>query len=112
MIDSYDISRLTQAATWRARLAENDLDSCPELSAWLAVDPRNLEAWKRVQDDWAMFAEQASSPERLKLRAQALARAREAGRGRWVRTRGFAMAHRLGIAAGIVLLCLGGLLTW
>jgi transmembrane sensor len=113
MIDSDDSSRLTHAATWRVRLAENDLDACPpELSAWLAADERNLAAWKRVQDDWSLFAEQASSPELLKLRSEALAHAREAGRGRWVRTRGFALAHRLGIAAGIVLLAVGGLWVW
>jgi transmembrane sensor len=112
MIDSDDISRLTQAATWRVRLAENDLDGCPELSAWLAEDERNAAAWQRVQDDWALFAEHASSPELLELRSRALAHAREAGRGRWVRSRRFALAHRLGIAAGIALVALGGLLVW
>lgn len=107
-----DTSRLTQAATWRVRLAESDLDGCPELSAWLASDPRNAAAWKRVQDDWALFAEQANSPEMLELRSEALAHAHEAGQGRWVRSRRFAIAHRLGIAAGIVILAVGGLFAW
>jgi transmembrane sensor len=112
MNESDDIARLTQAATWRVRLAENDLDECPELSDWLAADERNVAAWKRVQDDWALFGEQASSPELLELRSRALVHAREAGRGRWVRSRRFAMAHRLGIAAGILLLAAGGLFFW
>ena len=112
MSETDDISRLTHAAAWRVRLAENDLDGCPELSAWLAADARNAAAWQRVQDDWALFAEHASSPEILTLRSEALAHAREAGRDRWVRSRRFAITHRLGIAAAILLLAVGGLLVW
>ena len=112
MSDNEDISRLTQAAVWRVRLAENDLEGCPELSAWLAGDPRNMNAWKHVQDDWSLFAEHASSPELLELRSRALTHAREAGQGRWVRSRRFAIAHRLAIAAGILILAVGGLFAW
>jgi transmembrane sensor len=107
-----DTSRLAQAAAWRVRLAENDLDDCPEFSDWLAGDARNVAAWKQVQDDWALFADHATSPEILELRSAALAHAHEAGRGRWVRSRRFAIAHRLGIAAGILLLAAGGLFVW
>jgi transmembrane sensor len=107
-----DTSRLTQAAAWRVWLAENDLEGCPGFSAWLAEDARNAAAWKQVEDDWALFAEHASSPEILKLRSEALARAHEAGQGRWVRSRRFAIAHRLGIAAGILILAVGGLFVW
>jgi transmembrane sensor len=104
--------RLTQAAAWRVRLEENDLDGCPELSAWLAEDERNAAAWQRVQEDWALFGEHANAPEILELRAAALAHAHEAGQSRWVRSRRFAMSHRLGIAAGILILAIGGLLLW
>lgn len=107
-----DTSRLTQAATWRVRLAESDLDGCPEFSSWLAEDPRNVAAWKRVQDDWDLFAEHANSPEMLELRSEALTHAHEAGQGRWVRSRRFAIAHPLGIAAGIVILAVGALFAW
>jgi transmembrane sensor len=107
-----DASRLTLAATWRVRLAENDLEGCPELSAWLAADPRNAMAWKQVQNDWAIFAEHANSPELLELRSEALADAHEAGQGRWVRSRRFAIAHRLAIAAGILAVAIGGALLW
>jgi ferric-dicitrate binding protein FerR (iron transport regulator) len=99
-----DTSRLTQAAAWRVRLTENTVEGCLELSAWLAEDVRNAAAWKRVQDDWALFAEHASSLELLELRSAALAHAHEAGQGRWVRSRRCAIAHRLGIAAGILIL--------
>src|SRR5437588_1067615 len=85
-----ETTRLSQAAAWRVRLAENDLEACPELSAWLAEDERNLAAWKRVQAEWTLFAEHATSPEILGLRCSALAHAHEAGRGRWVRSKRFA----------------------
>jgi transmembrane sensor len=107
-----DTCRLTQAAAWRVRLAENDLEGCPELSAWLAEDERNAAAWTRVQEEWALFGEHANSPEILEARAAALAHAHEAGQSRWVRSRRFAIAHRLGIAAGILILAVGGLLVW
>lgn len=107
-----ETSRLTQAAAWRVRLAENDVERCAEMSAWLAEDARNAVAWKRVQDDWSLFAEHANSPEILELRSEALAHAHEVGQGRWVRSRRFAIAHRLGIAAGILLVAVGGLFVW
>ena len=111
MIES-DTSHLAQAAAWRVRLAENDLESCPELSAWLAEDARNVGAWKQVQEDWALFADHATAPEILELRSAAQTHAHEASRGRWVRSRRFAIAHRLGIAAGILILVAGGLFLW
>jgi transmembrane sensor len=107
-----DTSRLAQAAAWRVRLTESDLEGCAELSDWLAESPHNAAAWKQVQDDWALFEDHATSPEILELRSAALAHAHEAGRGRWVRSRRFAIAHRLAIAAGILILVAGGLLVW
>jgi transmembrane sensor len=107
-----ETSRLAEAAAWRVRLAENDREASPELAAWLAEDARNAEAWQRVQDPWTLFAEHATSPEIIDLRCRALAHAHEAGRGRWVRSKRFASAHRLGIAAGILILAIGGLLVW
>ena len=107
-----DTSCLAQAAAWRFRLAENDLAGCPELSAWLAADPRHAEAWKLIQDDWALFGEHASSPELLELRSQALSHAHEAGRGRWTRSGKLAITRRLGLAAAVALFAIGGALFW
>jgi transmembrane sensor len=107
-----DVSRLTQAATWRVRLAEHDLEGCPELSAWLAEDGRNAAAWKQIQEDWALFAEHANSPEILELRSEALTHAHEVGKGRWIRSRRFALTNGLRIAAGIAILVVGGLIVW
>ena len=107
-----DTSCLAQAAAWRVRLAENDLEGCPELSAWLAEDARNARAWQLVQDDWALFGEHASSPELLELRSEALAHAHEAGRGRWTPSRRSAVTRRLGVAAALAVAAIGGLLFW
>jgi transmembrane sensor len=107
-----DTSRLAEAAAWRTRLAENDLESSPELAAWIAEDPRNAAAWKQVQDQWTLFGEHATAPEIIDLRCRALAHAHEAGRGRWVRSKRFAITHRLAIAAGILIVAIGGLLLW
>jgi transmembrane sensor len=107
-----DTSCLAQAAAWRVRLAENDLVDCPELSAWLAEDPRHAQAWKLIQNDWALFGEYASSPELLELRSQALAHAHEAGRGRWTRSRKLAGTRKLSLAAAVALLAIGGALFW
>jgi transmembrane sensor len=107
-----DTSRLAEAAAWRARLAEGDLESSPELADWIAADARNAAAWKRVQDRWTLFGEHATAPEIIDLRCRALAHAHEAGRGRWVRSKRFAIAHRLAIAAGILIVAIGGLFVW
>jgi transmembrane sensor len=107
-----DLSRLEEAAAWRVRLAEQDLDHPPEFAAWLAADARNATAWQQVQDQWSVFTEHATSPEVIDLRCQALAHAHEASRGRWVRSKRFANAHRLGIVAVIVAVVAGGMLLW
>jgi transmembrane sensor len=107
-----ETSRLTEAAAWRVRLAEKDLQDSPELAAWIAEDAHNAAAWNQVQERWAMFTEHATSPEIIELRCRALAHAHEAGRGRWVRSKRFAIAHRLGIAAAIVVVAMGSLFVW
>jgi transmembrane sensor len=96
------MERLEEAAAWRVRLAEQDLDDSPEFAAWFAADARNAAAWRQVQDRWSVFTEHATAPEVIDLRCQALAHAHEASRGRWVRSKRFANAHRLGIAAVVV----------
>ncbi len=106
------MSRLEEAAAWRVRLAEQDLECSPEFSAWLAADERNATAWRQVQDRWSLFAEQATAPEVIELRCRALAHAHEAGRGRWVRSKRFASAHGAGLAAAILAVAVGGLFFW
>jgi transmembrane sensor len=107
-----EMSRLEEAAAWRVRLAEQDALGSPEFSAWIASDARNSAAWNLVQDRWSVFSEHATAPEVIELRCEALAHAHEAGRGRWVRSKRFAVTHSLGIAAAILVVVVGGLLLW
>jgi transmembrane sensor len=106
------LERLEEAAAWRVRLAEQDLDDSPEFAAWLAADARNAAAWRQVEDRWSIFMEHATAPEVIDLRCQALAHAHEASRGRWVRSKRFANAHRLGIAAVVVAVVVGMSFFW
>jgi transmembrane sensor len=81
MRHALDPERLEQAAAWRARLAESpDLHS-GEFSSWLAQDPRNREAWRRVQAPWEMLGQQATAPGVIQLRRAALVHAHNAIRG-------------------------------
>ena len=103
---------LAQATAWRVRLTETDAASCPEFAAWLATDARNVEAWKRVQEPWDLVGEHATAPEVIELRRAALAHAHAAGRGRWARSRRFALTRRIGAAAAILAVAVGGLFFW
>src|SRR5262245_6345134 len=107
-----DMSRLEAAAAWRIRLARQDQEECPEFAAWLAADERNVSAWRQVQEGWSVVTGHATGPEVIDLRCQALAHAHEASRGRWVRSKRFANAHRLGIAAVLVAVVVAGSLLW
>jgi transmembrane sensor len=112
MMSDIEMSRLEEAAAWRVRLAEQDAQGSPEFSAWIASDARNSAAWRQVQDRWSVFSEHATAPEVIELRCEALAHAHEAGRGRWVRSKRFAITHSLGIAAAILVAVVGGVLSW
>jgi transmembrane sensor len=103
---------LAQAAAWRVRLSEADAASCPEFAAWLATDARNVAAWKEVQEPWDLVGEHATAPEVIELRRAALAHAHAAGRGRRARSRRFAMAGWIGVAAAICAVAVGGLSFW
>jgi transmembrane sensor len=103
---------LTQAAAWRVRLTQTDAASCPEFAAWLATDPRNVAAWKQVQEPWDLVGEHATAPEVIELRRAALAHAHAAGRSRWARSRRFVLAGRIGVAAAILFIAISGLLFW
>lgn len=74
--------RLEQAAVWRARLAESPESHAGEFSAWLAQDPGNRAAWRRVQGPWDVLGEQARAPGVIRLRRAALAHAHDAIRSK------------------------------
>ena len=103
---------LTEAAAWRVRLQEADAESTPEFAAWLATDPRHVDAWKRVQEPWSLVGEHAAAPEIIGLRRAALADAHAAGRTRWRRSRRFVFAGRVTAAAALLAILVVGFFFW
>jgi transmembrane sensor len=98
--DPAEVRRLAEASAWRVHLAEHDLEASDAFEEWLDADPRNVAAWDHVQAEWLHVGEQANAPELLKLRRDALDRARRQGQARW-NWRG----HRIALTASLVILC-------
>jgi transmembrane sensor len=69
------VRRITEAASWKARLNDLGLDSSYDFEAWLDEDPANEAAWRQVEAPWDLFGDQAASPRILAARSDALARA-------------------------------------
>jgi transmembrane sensor len=105
MSESPQTEPLSQAARWRVRLREAGCDSTGEFREWLLADPRNREAWLKVQIPWEILGTQATSPELIRLRQNALAYARRAGlnRSSFYRSR---TPAALGLSAAVILLTL------
>jgi len=98
--DEQAMRRLAEAAAWRVRLAEDDLETSEAFEAWMA-DPANEAAWDQVQAPWREVGEKATSPQLMALRAGALGRARR--QGSRVATPWFSRQIAAGLAAFVVL---------
>lgn len=70
-----ETERLAEAAAWRARLADEGLETTAEFERWLIAHPSNAAAWRQVQRPWRFLGEQATAPEVIELRQQALTHA-------------------------------------
>lgn len=109
--DEAKLRSLAEASAWRVRLSEHDLSTSDSFESWLSADPRNQAAWDRVQGGWLYLDEEASSPELLQLRHDALGRAKRRARTRWEWP-----GRRVALAACLTLLFLvgigGGGLWW
>jgi len=87
--DMAETRRLAEASAWRVALFEADLETNEGFEAWLAADPRHLEAWRQVSASWDRFGDEAMEPELIVARRDALERARRhrqrrvAGAGAW-----------------------------
>lgn len=88
-----------EAAAWVLRAPEvrDDPDLGAALDAWRARSPAHAQAYADAADVCELIAEQATSPELLQRRRDALDRARAAGRRRW----GPARPDRRMLAAGV-----------
>ncbi len=83
-----EVQRLAEASAWRVALSEAGQLTSDAFEAWIA-DPANEAAWDQVQHSWNLVGDQASSPEILTLRRDALERAGRFGAtsgaaGRWL----------------------------
>ncbi len=110
MTPGIDPEPLEQAAAWRARLADSPESHSAGFTSWLAEDPRNRAAWRRVQGAWEILGQQATAPGVIRLRRAALAHAHHVVRGnslgpvRLRRPAWIAAAASLVLAAGAYLL--------
>ena len=106
-----DPERLNEAAAWRARLTESADLHAGEFSSWLAQDPRNRAAWRRVQAPWEVLGQQATAPGVIRLRRAALAHAHNAIRGNLLWPKRFRRPALLATAA-VAVLAAGAFLFW
>ena len=88
-----------EAAAWVLRLGDDVATpgASQEFEAWRDQSPLHAQALSEARAAWDLLGEQATSPELLTLRRDALDRARRVGRGRWA---GPALSRRA-LAAGI-----------
>ena len=95
--------RLAEAAAWRVHLTETDTETSEDFENWLAADPSNQAAWRRVESTWNCFAENRAAPVMITARRNALGDVRGFGGHRGPRR------QWLQIAAAVVLILGGGL---
>ena len=77
--------RLAQATEWFVRLRADDADieDLTRFRRWVEESPDNAAAYARVKQSWSAVGDQASTPEIMLGRRDALEDARRAARGRW-----------------------------
>src|ERR1700679_2307850 len=100
--------RLAEAAAWRVRLSEVDLETSDDFEAWLA-DPRNAETWRHMQGLWDHFGDNATTPELLAARRETLERASRSRARRHRLGRRRAWSSNLAAAAVVAIAVLAGL---
>jgi transmembrane sensor len=77
--------RLAEATDWFVRLRADDADveDLTRFRRWVEESPDNASAYARVRQSWSVVGDQASTPEIMLGRRDALEDARSAARGRW-----------------------------
>lgn len=99
--------RLAEAAAWRVRLSEDDVDTSEAFEDWIS-DPANETAWEQVQHPWREIGEKATTPELIAARAGALERAHRHSRRRWAS----GASGRIAAGLAAIVLATGGYGGW
>jgi transmembrane sensor len=103
MTENPQAEPLAQAIKWRIRLAESRGGFTEEFREWLLADPRNSDAWRKVQIHWEILGNHATSAELIRFRQNALAHVHKARLNRPSFYR-FRTAATLGLSAAAVVL--------
>ncbi len=100
------------AADWCGRLSEGPLGLSDQqvFQDWLDSDPRHPALFERTVVAWMAIEDQASQPEMLRMRGDALDRIHRAGRLRWKKPK-ISWKEALAIAASLVLF-IGTAIWW
>lgn len=91
--------RLAEAAAWRVHLTETNTETSEDFENWLAADPYNEAAWRRVETTWNRFAENPAAPELIAARRAALGDVR-GRRGKLSNRQWLQIAAAIGIVVG------------
>ena len=84
------------AAAWFLRRRDGEVDEAA-LADWLEADPSHARAYQEIERAWGVVGEQATAPELVTARRDALHRVQQINQRRW----GAARRKRTGWAAGL-----------
>ena len=108
------LDRLEQATDWFVRLRADDADveDLTRFQLWVEESPENAAAYARVRQSWAAVGDQASTPEIMLGRRDALEDARKAARSRWDPGRRTWMRPAVAAVACVVLMVASAVGAW
>ena len=106
--------RLAQATDWFVRLRAEGAnpEDLVRFQRWVEENPDNAVAYARVRQSWTVVGDQASAPEIMLGRRDALEDARRAARGRWDSSRPRWMRPAVAAAACAILLVASAFGAW
>lgn len=99
-MDPMDDKVLAEAVAWRVAIADSDGELESGFDAWLNADARHAEAWAAVSAPWDYFDANATAPELMAARRQALGHAGRSQARRFRRR----VAQPRGVAAAAAVL--------
>ena len=90
------------AAAWFLRRRDGEVDE-PALADWLDADPAHERAYRDIERAWGVVGEQATAPELVTARRDALHRVQQINQRRWGAARRKGTGWAAGLAATVAL---------